>query len=90
MSIEKSISENKLVEYKIPFVLRDLEMGFNAGTLERESVEKLRYWQIVITIGLVTLIIGNKNIIGNTVISSYFSVIIFFINIIISYIEVRI
>jgi hypothetical protein len=72
---------NGLTEYKIPFVLRDLEMGFSAGVRERNSLDNLKNWQIIVTSGLITLVSGNKDI------SPYFSLVILLINIVMIYLE---
>lgn len=90
--MEKTISDNKLVEQKIPFVLRDLEMGFNAATRERNSIERLHQWQIIITTLIITVLIGNKDIatmIGNKELPIILPFIALFINIIIAWLEVE-
>ncbi len=84
MITEKAPNVKKLVDYKIPFVLRDLEMGFNSASRERSTLEKLRYWQIIITSALITFLIGNKEV------SVYFSLIILIMNLVIFYIELGI
>ena len=51
--------KDKLINQKIPFVLRDLDMGFNSATTERDSFNKSRHLQILITTAVLTFIMSN-------------------------------
>jgi len=84
MSKKDKQERKDLTEHKIPFVLRDLEMAFNSATRERNSLDRLKQWQVLITLSLTTLLINNTDI------NAYYSIVTLVINLAIAYLEVGI
>ena len=84
MSDPKKKDNRRLTEHKTPFVMRDLDMAFNSATRERNTLEKLRQWQIFLSISLTTLFVSSIGI------NHYYSFGTLVINIIICYIEIGI